>query len=336
MLSFGRTQLYWECNELAANESDPYCKKLYGIRGFSSSEKSTLDFSIKFRMSIAQGFRQCKEDPLTQEGILSPWAEIVRTYSRGRLTKENDKLVAISGIAKEMKPLMRCRYLAGLWDFNIVEQLGWSGGRDATRSTIYRAPSWSWASIDGMVDLFEENEPTPGDHFVLAEVLEAHTSLVGVDEFGPVDGGLLLVRSQLIELRREHSIDLLWDVTIDGINLERATVKFDDKQDAQRSYFFCLPLKLSIYTIKCTRFKKPCIRLRSLLLAPTEQTDRYSRVGTMGYELRLDPKRDEDSIEHNFRFDPLLCQLGSVHRTDESDRYSFVRRFMALTQFTII
>jgi hypothetical protein len=90
------------------------------------------------------------------------WMDIVEAYTRCALTKEKDKLPAIEGLVKIFERRGCGRYCAGLWENDFVHQLLWcvDDMRDnsAERPSIYRAPSWSWASLDGEV-LFKPIEP---------------------------------------------------------------------------------------------------------------------------------------------------------------------------------
>jgi hypothetical protein len=55
----------------------------------------------------------------------SVWIMAIRIYSRCHLTKEQDKLVAISAIAREIQPIIQGEYLAGLWRRYLPFQLLW-------------------------------------------------------------------------------------------------------------------------------------------------------------------------------------------------------------------
>lgn len=87
---------------------------------------------------------------------------MVQQYSKRKLTHDSDKLSAISGIvqliedAKNLLGGPRDRYLAGLWESDLAFGMSWStthvpGKISHTRPMKYRAPSWSWASLDGEV-----------------------------------------------------------------------------------------------------------------------------------------------------------------------------------------
>lgn len=82
------------------------------------------------------------------------WKAIVSHYSKCNLSVETDKLVAISGIAQRMKKLLGTEYLTGLWRSELEVQLLWevdiSSSPNSNRSSRYVAPTWSWASINGV------------------------------------------------------------------------------------------------------------------------------------------------------------------------------------------
>ncbi|CAG8972952.1 hypothetical protein HYALB_00001372 [Hymenoscyphus albidus] len=134
-LHFGETQIFWGCQELHACETQPHgSKALYPSKG----------------LHYEDGIPLIKGSP---SGI-DFWENTVMRYSQTSLTKESDKLPAISGIAKLFQSHTNDRYLCGLWRKDIEKQLLWyiSGDKkaDTYRPHIYRAPSWSWASLDGL------------------------------------------------------------------------------------------------------------------------------------------------------------------------------------------
>jgi len=80
------------------------------------------------------------------------WKTLVERFSACDLTYESDRLPAIGGLARRMKPLLDCRYLAGLWESELLSQLLWRWfGRTKIPKDEYLAPSWSWAAIPGEV-----------------------------------------------------------------------------------------------------------------------------------------------------------------------------------------
>jgi hypothetical protein len=83
------------------------------------------------------------------------WLEVVEEYSRLRLTRESDRLVALIGVATVFQPLFKCGYLAGLWENDVARGLLWDVARyqrvisenPPRRPQDAAAPSWSWASL---------------------------------------------------------------------------------------------------------------------------------------------------------------------------------------------
>ena len=83
--------------------------------------------------------------------LRTQWAHLVERYSLRSMTYASDKFVALAGIAEKFGDALRTNYVAGLWEDHILEYLMWHPNGGATRTSAYRAPSWSWASFDGRI-----------------------------------------------------------------------------------------------------------------------------------------------------------------------------------------
>lgn len=80
------------------------------------------------------------------------WRSIVRNYTRRFLTYPNDKLSAIAGVANHYSQEFNSRYVCGLWESLLFSELMWCSTRsDISRPLTHRAPTWSWASVDGEI-----------------------------------------------------------------------------------------------------------------------------------------------------------------------------------------
>ncbi|KAJ4372490.1 hypothetical protein N0V83_004264 [Neocucurbitaria cava] len=88
------------------------------------------------------------------------WKTAVRKYTKCNLKYGKDKLVALWGIAKLLRDMLQTEYGEGLWEENLQDQLAWRveecrpGERpnESTSEFLERdIPSWSWASVDGIV-----------------------------------------------------------------------------------------------------------------------------------------------------------------------------------------
>lgn len=88
--------------------------------------------------------------PLSRTQALHRWHSIVAIYAGLDLTYATDRLVAIAGIMRCLQPAFDCKYVAGLWDFQLELQLLWycSGRIDLAgwRPVGPEIPSWLWAA----------------------------------------------------------------------------------------------------------------------------------------------------------------------------------------------
>lgn len=79
------------------------------------------------------------------------WRVLLSTYCNRKLSHGRDRLLALSAIAADFQERgSKYRYFAGLWTDHLPLNLFWyfNGVGRSRRPTDYRAPSWSWASID--------------------------------------------------------------------------------------------------------------------------------------------------------------------------------------------
>jgi len=102
---------------------------------------------------------QLDTDP---EVALSEWIRIVHDYSYRAMSLESDRLPAIAALAERFSAVLG-HYYAGLWRYNLIKQLCWVSDNTSQKrraGSPYRAPSWSWASVDGIFpsnDKWEEH-----------------------------------------------------------------------------------------------------------------------------------------------------------------------------------
>ena len=142
MLIFGRTQMLWACQEVQCAESWPDGQSSdYFINQFDSFNTD----KARFRRLM---------DPTRYVGADdSLWPTFIADYTRAGLTHGSDRLVALQGIASSIEAATGSPYAAGLWlDGTLPMSLLWTTKTPGlARPRDYRAPSWSWASVDGSV-----------------------------------------------------------------------------------------------------------------------------------------------------------------------------------------
>ena len=95
--SFGEDQLFWECRTVALAED-----------GHLFSHGKLREWLIEAHQVISS-----KEISSLQRHKC--WAKLVEKYTSMTLTREKDKLPALSGIAKLFAARFEDKYLAGLW-----------------------------------------------------------------------------------------------------------------------------------------------------------------------------------------------------------------------------
>jgi hypothetical protein len=81
---------------------------------------------------------------------IKQWHGIVEHYSKLNLTKQTDRLPALSGLAHRMAPFLGA-YHAGLWRSSLFLDLAWGADKPLNhlnRSQKYIGPSWSWVSVN--------------------------------------------------------------------------------------------------------------------------------------------------------------------------------------------
>lgn len=73
------------------------------------------------------------------------WQKPVMQYAKLRLTKESDRLPALSGCAKDFNRLLGDKCLAGLWRTSLAQGMLWAVNFpiDQPRPAVWTAPSWS-------------------------------------------------------------------------------------------------------------------------------------------------------------------------------------------------
>jgi hypothetical protein len=150
VVHFGADQLFWECNTLKACELYP--KGLPEVADLlSSAELKSPDITSGYSYPKNFATQEDWNDIDSCPRILKCWYDVVQLYSDTELSFEHDKLVAIAGLVNNFAGRINAKYLAGLWGVHLPRQLLWSTRVPIARPEQSRAPSWSWASVDGGV-----------------------------------------------------------------------------------------------------------------------------------------------------------------------------------------
>ncbi len=119
---------------------------------------------------------------------------------------------AISAIAESYSIALRGQYLAGLWSNFLFGGLLWRVSETILSKPVerptskYRAPSWSWASVDSMVISGGHGHSATDK----ATIISYEVILASQDPpFGEVIGGELVVEGMLAKATQENQ-EILW------------------------------------------------------------------------------------------------------------------------------
>lgn len=201
LLHFCKNKIYFECRAIIASEENELSQRALPS-SISMDNSATLCLLPLDAASPRSPFKenfQGKMPLLSLREALERWETIVQQYSRRQLTFPLDKLPALSGLASQYARLTNHTYLAGIWQEELAPLLLWSMDPQIVPKPLpprYRAPSWSWASLDGNVIMPIARSSQPPS----LKVLEAETTPSGLDRLGAVKAGHLKVSGLMLKV----------------------------------------------------------------------------------------------------------------------------------------
>ncbi|KAK3386525.1 heterokaryon incompatibility protein-domain-containing protein [Podospora didyma] len=190
ILHFGSDQLFWECHEGTFAENG-YTVMRRGIRECGITDNDSRFSKLTYSRAL-EATQPDRQQVLPPAEFTSLWKRLVTRYCALKLTRGEDKLPALSGLAAAFQARTEPEntYISGLWEKGLATYLAWSittsepadvhrvfqghvdeKGRDygsretdftfvhesqlSARPKAYRAPSFSWASIDGLIEFHD-------------------------------------------------------------------------------------------------------------------------------------------------------------------------------------
>ncbi|KAL3296891.1 P-loop containing nucleoside triphosphate hydrolase protein [Colletotrichum asianum] len=301
VLHFGKSQVLWECNTSVSSEAQPKFDKWKSVHVLLAHPDIRPTYKRRTVWKTTIGYEPPSfENPI--DCIFIEWYYILDYYNNCHLTKSDDKLVATSAIAKDMKKHLShlgesSVYLGGLWRSRMPRNLLWQVSNPAKRPERYRAPSWSWASVDN-ASWFTSHEGYswfPKRHRVLVSVIEATTTPLTSDDTGQLQGGSLtlkcrLLRAVLAKGPREGQIGAEKLETIEGIRTHHQREKwagylmrFDTVEDERCSPVLFVPIQVE--EDKENRADESRIRGNYYGLVLEKSGNNYKRIGKLRYDV---------------------------------------------------
>ncbi|KAH7409843.1 heterokaryon incompatibility protein-domain-containing protein [Phaeosphaeria sp. MPI-PUGE-AT-0046c] len=222
VLICNRDQLIWECQSRCFTESGLQPRSLGAKRldaALIAKLNPTAETTTGGSESVAWVFRDT-------------WKRIVTDYCLRGLSEPGDKLPAVAGVAKRLhalRPTQDDVYLAGLWTHSLLDDLLWihcevddrdrpsydqqtsrqqtsrqQTSRQQTsrrKPSVYRAPSWSWAAVDGPVHWPNHyRSPSQPKYFHSTLLKYSVRPMAGSDSFGGIASASITLRGPLWKL----------------------------------------------------------------------------------------------------------------------------------------
>ena len=322
VVHFGRKMVFWECHGAGCAEIHPLgvdeaalagiTTRFWGPEGDKEDREDSGEMRRRnkpWKTLLDAPDCRIQHDPVRQ--VFADWFVILAMHSRCVLTSPGERLLALAGVARDMKSLLQERgcdntgYLAGMWKAMLPAGLLWNALGSGSRPAAYRAPTWSWAAMDGSVN-FHDEMPEKGRHEgLLCELVSATTTPCTADETGEVTAGSVVLRgkvaqgrlldprpSVLLPRKEEVLIVNLVDGDDDSISLAEPisnspsgyncqwTVSFDTTED-MRDEIFCLPIRAEafaeigweVYGLALSQLEDGCYVRRGMwnILVDTEE-----------------------------------------------------------------
>jgi hypothetical protein len=204
--------------------------ELLSSQGWAVQERILAPRTLHF--TTDQTFFECSEDFLGEDGVqlgeaklgidirpLSPsqslsgyktqyqtsWGSLSWYYGDLKFSNSSDKLSALSALAKPFEQRLEDEYVSGLWKNNLLRNLPWQAvGDECVLAPIYRAPSWSWASIDGMIAL-DATDETDETSQALATIVDVRVRNKDNNRYGEIEEAYITVEGLLVPLYRDQS-----------------------------------------------------------------------------------------------------------------------------------
>ena len=173
------------------------------------------------------------------------WYEIVGRYSIRVLTHEQDRLIALAGIANFIERSTGRHFVAGMWEETLRLNLLWNVKSPSQSGPLPSAPLWSWASVQGGVETQIRSRfataPYPSVKFLVSDITISDTTFLHESR---VTGANLTLRYRydITSLSTYHVLPDVEDRLVLGGNTEIVYVPiihlaWENRQQVHGVYF---------------------------------------------------------------------------------------------------
>ncbi|XEU97315.1 hypothetical protein FSHL1_002601 [Fusarium sambucinum] len=280
IIHFTESEMIWECVQCLTCE----CLE---IEADEAEATHWSGFNMVRNSRTATLHDKNDVEAQTPNDLYIQWRKLIDLYGKLILTKDTDRLPALSGLAKLCQSHGTGKYLAGIWENDLMVSLVWSIRTDqpVQRWSEYMAPSWSPLSAgyikryDGFIEAGywycqdEDYHKRAGQRKV--HILEAQCIPAGSDPTGAVKDGYLILQGP-VRKDNPDGPDCSWPAP-DESSLEICTI--------WNSVFWYRPLEEVdrsevLFLLLCADFENGYFKALCLLPSKTEQGS-YSRAALL-------------------------------------------------------
>jgi len=198
IIHFASGELYFECRSHTACECSGQSP-----RSMSTQWETRWRKAHEVLLEARQP-QQTRREALIRSGRhYEAYRALIETYTELDITRDLDRLPALSGVTFGPDD----QYLAGMWRSILLYSLHWTAMPRGTlnmarRPLQYRAPSWSWVSIEAPIQHVETNfYKTTHSSVLVAIIEEVSCTPEGLDPRGKVSSGYLRILGPRLDVQ---------------------------------------------------------------------------------------------------------------------------------------
>ena len=202
ILYFGTDQVFWK--DIAGFKCESFPLGIPKSRNAYRSQTNEVNPEGRYLGSYPYDYFR---NPVEQrEKTYEEWDRVINLYSRCDITRASDKLIALSGLARQFEALLEGdKYHAGMWESTLPRSLLWrtkngrkADGTPSSRLDISTIPSWSWASVKGVIEPEKLRYRDEDSQITILAIIKAPTSIN--DSQGAVDCPRIRLRGRLLSM----------------------------------------------------------------------------------------------------------------------------------------
>jgi hypothetical protein len=283
--------MFWECAEHFSTED--------GLEsGFQPCEEYLVEKIANGLKSVGQALflvtkYKGKETRSFNEGWRL-WTRLIQDYTSRNIT---DKLPALSGVVSALQTLTGDSCLAGIWKSWFLLGLLWRLEDPECDSNVFmpkqrqrvepwRAPSWSFASLEGVVLYGLLDEPY-GD--ICAELLDCNVTAKGKNPLGELAAGFATIKAPVVSV-----FNIRLEASSSG---KYCLFRVADDKIARGSMYFDVEVHQCCHALMITPYT-------GIAIVPVDaQEGMYVRVGAVSVYKIIDVKNERAQFDRPLAMD---------------------------------